>query len=118
MIKLEAVALILVFIISSLIMIRIYADARKEAKNLDTYAWVLAERAADLISSGRGVDASAYVVVTLILPNGTVSRQYTIGIKPAVVLGKAYTYRILQNNTLMKIEVWITSIHDYVREKP
>ena len=118
MIKLEVAALILVFVISSLIMIRVYVDAKKEVKNLDTYAWVLAEKAANLLKENRNIDTNAYIIVTLILPNGTISRKYTIGVEPQVVLGKAYTYRILGNNTLMKVEVWVSSTYDYVKEKP
>ncbi|RLE79320.1 MAG: hypothetical protein DRJ52_08660 [Thermoprotei archaeon] len=116
--RLDLLALALVFITAISAILVTYSKAVLISYNYDTYAWVLAEKAANLLKEGRGVDTSAYVVVTLILPNGTVSRQYTIGSKPQIILGKAYTYRILGNNTLMRVEILIASQHDYIKEKP
>jgi len=95
-----------------------YITSQHWIVNYDTYAWVLAEKTATLLSEGKGVDTNAYIVILLILPNGTISHKYTIGTKPLTILGRAYTYRILSNNTLLKVEVWVSSTLDYVRESP
>ncbi len=112
--RIDLMVSILSFTLVSLLILYSYTEAQHWIVNYDNFAWMLAEKAANLLKGNRNIDTNAYIIVTLILPNGTISRHYTIGVKPQVVLGKAYTYRILGNNTLMRVEVWITSTECYV----
>lgn len=110
--RLDFITSIATFAIISLMIVYSYIEAQNWILNYDIYAWTLAEKAAKLIVSEHSIRTSAYIIVS-VLSQGNI-RVYTIGVKPAVVLGKAYTYRILSNGTLIKVEVWISSLHDYV----
>jgi len=114
--RLDLLALALVFVTAISAILITYSKAVLISYNYDDYAWILAEQAAELLRQGRSIETNAYIIVTLITLNNT--RTYTIGIKPSTVLGRAYTYRILGNNTLMKVEVWVSSTYDYVKESP
>lgn len=114
--RLDFLALALVFIIAISAILVTYGNAILILYNYDNYAWILAEQAAELLRQGRSIETNAYIIVTLITLNNT--KTYTIGIKPSTVLGRAYTYRILGNNTLMRVEVWVSSTYDYVKESP
>lgn len=115
--RIDLIVSILSFTLVSLLILYSYIEAQHWIVNYDICAWLLAEKAANLLKESKKIDTSAYIIVTLILPNGTISHKYTLGNKPPIVLGKAYTYRILGNNTLMKIEIWISSAQDYIRSK-
>jgi len=116
--RIDLMSAVVATALAATIILYTYITAQHWIVNYDNFAWMLAEKAANLLKENRNIDTNAYIVVTLILPNGTVSRKYTIGVEPQIVLGKAYTYRILGNNTLMKVEVWVSSTYDYVKEKP
>jgi len=107
--KFDMLAVIIAFCLFFLATMYVYANAKARVENYSIHAWVLAEQAADLLAAGESIRTNAFIRVTLILPNGTISRTYTIGNPIKLRLGYAYTFRILGNNTLMKVEVVINT---------
>ena len=108
----DKIALALIFIVALAVLHYTYVKAIRNIQNYDAYAWVLAQEAAELLRQGKGIRTNAYIEVTL-YPSG---RKYSIGVKPDIIRGYAYTYCILSNNTLVKIEVYASSSMCYVRE--
>ena len=110
--KPDILALALIFVVALAVLHYAYVKAIRNIQNYDAHAWLLAQEAAELIKQGKPIKTNAYIVVTL-YPS---SKSYTIGSKPDIIRGYAYTYTILSNNTLVKIEVYVSSSMCYVRE--
>lgn len=80
-----------------------YARAQLWHRAHAAIAWELAEEVADeLLASGR-VPEGIYVEVKLVSRGGV--REYSAGQVAANPLISAYTYRILENGTLLYVEV-------------
>ncbi|RLE63992.1 MAG: hypothetical protein DRN53_01365 [Thermoprotei archaeon] len=111
--RMDMVAVVFSFILSVSLMLYYYQQALKNLVCYDVKAWELAERTANALLEGMSIRTSAFIMVELISWNGS-RTIYTIGRPNTSPLGRAYTFRILNNGTLMKVVVEVSSDKDYI----
>ena len=73
-------------------------------------AWELAEEVADRLLAGERVPEGIYVEVKLISRSGV--QEYSIGQIATNPLAIAYTYRLLENGTLLYVRVCTERLGD------
>lgn len=103
--KLDAAAVGLTSVVAIAVILHLYACSLQSLENYDLRAWVLAEKLADALIKGERVRlrwAEAKVTIW----SSKAVKSYTIG-NVIARRGYAYTFRILPNATLLKVEVEI-----------
>ena len=99
--RLDALAAATAFALAVSALLAVYVQALETAYVGMAECWARAEQAATDLASGRRPSSDLYIVVRLVSKRGV--REYSLG--EARRGRSCYTYRILENMTLLKVEV-------------
>ena len=107
-----------VFSLCLSLMLWTYARAQLWCRTHAARAWEVAEEVADGLLAGERVPEGIYAEVKLISRDRVL--EYSMGRAIADPLATAYTYRLLENGTLLYVRVWIGEWRDLAesRERP